>query len=305
MSSVEVRPVAGAGRATRAGRYAGRDRRRASNTPPTCSTAAPSRRWRAARSAAGGGGGGARPRRSVASTFSARDERRTILHGWNDTAHAVPSGHVAGAVRRAGRPHPRRHRGGVRGADPELRRARCARQSAGASPARSRCRTRDRGRALRRAFARDAGRPPRHPQGGRRLSAARSRLPARAPGLHARGCPRAGAASRTRRCSIGCPRTAPRAVCLDADWPDDRAPARTAPDSRARSATPRLRHLHLGLHRYAQGRLRTHRSIVELHPTDPMRRGPRADAILRSLRSPSMRRPSRFGDRCSTVPRWC
>ena len=29
--------------------------------------------------------------RSAASTFSAPDERHTILHGWNDTAHAVPS----------------------------------------------------------------------------------------------------------------------------------------------------------------------------------------------------------------------
>ena len=87
----QVRPVAGAGRAARRRRRAGRDQRACSNTPPTCSTAAPSRRWRRGsfgcwrrrlRSPSG---------RSAAWTFSVADERHTILHGWNDTARAVPS----------------------------------------------------------------------------------------------------------------------------------------------------------------------------------------------------------------------
>ena len=95
------------------------------------------------------------PDRAIGSLdILAADERHTILHGWNDTARAVPPATLPAAVRRAGRPHSRRDRGGVRGADAELRRARRARQSAGASPARSRRRPRDRGGALRRALAR-------------------------------------------------------------------------------------------------------------------------------------------------------
>ena len=78
-------------------------------------------------------------------------------------------------------------------AEPELWRARGARQSAGASPARPWGRPRDRGRAVRGALARDDGRAARHPQGGRRLSAARSRAIRRAPRLHAGGCRRRGA----------------------------------------------------------------------------------------------------------------
>ena len=53
-------------------------------------------------------------------------------------------------------------------------RARRARQSAGASPARSRRRPRGGGGTVRRALARDGGRAARHSQGRRRLSAARS-----------------------------------------------------------------------------------------------------------------------------------
>ena len=69
-------------------------------------------------------------------------------------------------------------------------------------------------------------------------------------------CRRAGAASRTRRCSTRLPaHGAPRACWLDADGRRDRAAARDArPPPRSTAEQPRLRHLHLGLDRHAQGR---------------------------------------------------
>ena len=69
-----------------------------------------------------------------------------------------------------------------------------------------------RGGAVRRALARDDHRAARHPQGGRRLSAARPVLSARAAGLHAGGCWRAGAAHAVARCASGCRHMAP-ALC--------------------------------------------------------------------------------------------
>ena len=83
---------------------------------------------------------------------------------------------AAGAVCGAGCAHARGHRGGVRGRHAELRRARRARQPAGASSARARRRPRGRGGALPGALARDGRWPARHPQGRRRLPAARSGL---------------------------------------------------------------------------------------------------------------------------------
>ena len=41
-------------------------------------------------------------------------ERRRLLRDWNDTARPVPGGHLAGAVRAAGRPHPGRPRRDLR-----------------------------------------------------------------------------------------------------------------------------------------------------------------------------------------------
>ena len=80
---------------------------------------------------------------------------------------------AAGAVCRAGRAHAGCRCGGLRGPHAQLRRAGRPRQPSGASPARARRRARDRGRALRRALARDGDRAPRHPQSRRRLPAAR------------------------------------------------------------------------------------------------------------------------------------
>ena len=85
-------------------------------------------------------------------------ERATIVSVWNDTARAVAACDAARAVCRAGGAHAGCDRGGVRGPAAELRRARRARQPAGASSARARHRPRDRGWALGRALARDADR---------------------------------------------------------------------------------------------------------------------------------------------------
>ena len=87
----QVRPVRQPGRAARGGRLAGRDQwstrirdrsvrshqRGGDGEPP--------------RPAVGGGACGPRSGDRQLSTFSAPDERRTILYDWNDTAHAVPS----------------------------------------------------------------------------------------------------------------------------------------------------------------------------------------------------------------------
>ncbi len=161
---------------------------------------------------------------------------------------------LAAAVRRAGGPVlPTRSRWCTRTSSLTLWRARPARQPAGASSARARRRPRGGGGAMRRALARDARRAHRHPQGRRRLSAARSRLPGRAAGLHAGGRRRAGAGD-----PIGAARSAARA------WRPRRAARcrcachRGAAHQRAhpgaRPAQPRLRHLHLGLHRHAERR---------------------------------------------------
>ncbi len=156
---------------------------------------------------------------------------------------------LAGAVRRAGGPDPRRHRGGARGREPHLCassmhapiswRISCAGSGVGPEV---------RGGAVRRALARDARRAPGHPQGRRRLSAARSRLPDRAACLHAAGCRRAGAgdavgthrpAARARR-----PHRAARCRCGG-----DRGAADQRARADARPAQHRLCHLYVGLHR--------------------------------------------------------
>ena len=138
----------------------------------------------------------------------------------------APLRHLAPAVRRPGQKNPRRGRDGARGPEPDLWRAPCAVESAGASPAWARGRPRGGGRAVRRTLAGDAGRADRDPQGRRRLPAARSRLSARAARLHARRRRRAGGGRRSRPCARGCRQHRARLVCLDADWPRDRAAAR-------------------------------------------------------------------------------
>ena len=61
-------------------------------------------------------------------------------------------------------------------------------------------------------------------------------------------------------------------VCLDADWPAIARQPATAPGRQPRTAAPRLRHLHLRLHRYTKGRRR--------HPSECRQPVVRADAGL-------------------------
>ena len=175
---------------------------------------------------------------------------------------AIRARHAAGAVRRAGGAARRtRSRWCSRMRALTLRRARRARQPAGASSARARRRPGGGGRAVRRALARDGRRAPRHPQGGRRLPAARSRLPGRAAGLHAGGRRRAGAGHPS-----GAARPAARAwrPHRAASMPMRRAIAAqpaTGARARARPAQPRLRHLHLGLDRQPKGVVVAHGAL--------------------------------------------
>ncbi len=182
-------------------------------------------------------------------------ERRTILYDWNETAHAIPSTTLPELFAAQVAKSPRRDRGRVRGPAPHLQRARRALEPAGASSARTRRRSRGGGGTVRGALAGDARRPHRHPQGRRRLPAARPGLPARAPRLHAGGCARAAAADAVcvaRSSALArCPRRAPRCRLADHCGAADNCPGQ-----RPSAAAPRLCHLHVRLDRVAQGRCR-------------------------------------------------
>ena len=233
--------------------------------PPTCSIARAWRRWRAASF------GCWRLRlpipsgRSAALDILSADERHTILREWNDTARAVPSATLPELFAAQVAQTPDATAVVFEDAAPELSRARCALEPAGASSARARGRSRGGGGAVRRALARDADRAARHPQGRRRLSAARPRLSARAARLHAGRCRARRCCSPTRRCARNCPAHGARIVCLDADWPTIARAARHRPGNRAPPATPRLCHLHLRLHRHTKRRGGRSRLACQLH----------------------------------------
>ena len=96
------------------------------------------------------------PERAVGSLdLLTLEERHTILHKWNETAHAVPSATLPELFAAQVATHARRGCGGVRGAEPQLM------PSSMRAPISWRIicadlgvRARDRGRAVRRALAR-------------------------------------------------------------------------------------------------------------------------------------------------------
>ena len=129
-----------------------------------------------------------RPRRPAAERAAAAAGRglHQLLREWNDTRREYPrQSTLAGLFAAQARSRPAAV-ALVAGAESltygELD---GARQPPGASPARPGRRPRGAGRVCARALAPGGGGAPGHPQGGRRLRAARSRLPAGAPGLHA------------------------------------------------------------------------------------------------------------------------
>ncbi len=104
------------------------------------------------------------------------EEERQLTAVWNDNRHRVPArGHPRRAARRAGGADPRRDGSPLRRRAAHLRRARPAGQPAGAAAARPGRRPRDAGRRLPRTVASPDGGADRRAQGGRRLSAGRSR----------------------------------------------------------------------------------------------------------------------------------
>jgi non-ribosomal peptide synthetase component F len=101
------------------------------------------------------------------------EERRTILYEWNDTAHPIPAAILPElfAAQAARTPEAV----AVVFEDQSLSYGELDRRANQlAHHVRARSGPRSRGRAVRRALARDGGGAPRHPQGRRRLSAARS-----------------------------------------------------------------------------------------------------------------------------------
>ncbi len=195
--------------------------------------------------------GPAAPRRGGAAPAPWRVER-------HPRAGRSLAGSVAGrsppALRRPGGELSRGGGPGVGGGagEPHLRRARPARQPARAPPARARRRAGHAGRPAGRAHAGDDRRPAGHPEGGRRLCAARSAAAGGAAGLRAGRRPGSSAADpgKLRR---GC------RCAGSARGPAGRGPGRDRQAQRGRSrrrgpaGPPGLRHLHFGDDRRAQG----------------------------------------------------
>jgi amino acid adenylation domain-containing protein len=186
-------------------------------------------------------------------------ERQQLLHEWNDTAERAPAlgprdrpaarGPGPQVARRAGR--------GRGGGGAELRRAQPPGEPAGPPPPAPRRRPRGAGGGLPGALPRPGDRPPRRAQGRRRVPAARpvaAAGAARAPagGRPARRPGRPPRPGRRGRRGVGSREALPLAgrPAGGGGRPGGR---RRGPAVRRRARRPRLRHLHLGLDRPAEG----------------------------------------------------
>ena len=265
-----------------------------SNTTPTCSSPAPPSGLLEHFEVLLEGVAAAPDARVSALPLLAAAERQRVLVDWNATARRLPARRVpAHAVRGAGGARAGRRGRLLRGPAPHVPGARRARQPARPPPARRWAWARTRWwrsaveRSLEMVVGLLASSRPAAPTCRSTRRTRRSAWPSCSTTRPRAGAPHPGAPARPR-----CPPPA-RVVRLDADWARDRPRARDATRAtRRRPGEPGLRHLHLGLHRPAQGRHEYARRHLQPAPLDaggvrPDARGPRApeDAVqLRRLR---------------------
>ena len=193
-------------------------------------------------------------------------ERNTILRVWNDTARPIPSATVPELFEAQVQRSPDATAVVFGGGEPQLCRAQCPRQSAGASSAATGRRPRERSGAVRRALARHDGGTAGDSQSRRRLCAAGPKLPRRTPRLHARRCRRSRCCSPNRHLLDRLAAHHARITFSMPTGPPSAQPRNCARQPTPPQRTPPLRHLHLRIHRTAKGVLsRPSQEVVRLY----------------------------------------
>ena len=214
-------------------------------------------------------------------------ERQTLLCDWNDTARAIPVASLPELFSAQAARSPE----AVAAVLGEQRLSYAALDARANQLAhhlrRPRGRTGGRGWAVRGALAGDAGWAPWHPQGRRRLSAARSFLSARHVWPSCWRMPARRCCSPRRHCSSTLPAyrgTHRRARCRLARH---RAAADNCPGQQSASAEHRLRDLHLGIDRHPKGVAVSHGGIPNLAAAQIDRFAVTAEARVLQFASPS------------------